>query len=1251
MSSKFRKVQAQRKFAQGAYIPPHHNNNVSAERRCEGHEKPAPPPAIVQNMSAVSLLDQVSFHNLHYHDRKMQPVVRLERLPRIQPDRTPRILRRVSIATDSTTAIPLLYRRQVWPHSKLGLRNRVILKKNPRQLSKKKVSRNLRTRRMVTRRKRTCCRDDTDTEDETPLKYLAASSPLDPPGRSFPKDSDGPSTSKDSSGFYSADNIERWISGAAQSTSQFKVPLPPRPKAAKHPGRQFQRDEMLMIPTVEDSMEIPEIPPSPSNAGCDKIERMSPTISTSSCYQQNDDEDQKVEPESLVTVAPCPSERYVTIKDVVNASQEERKLRCSICDFCKRAYKVEQLSQVFRESADDGEASNMVIWQSKPSRSSDDKQQTSNYVYLDILPGVSNLVIQIQYTVIPNQKKPILQARIVSKSEAESINECNLIENESLFEQLVEFLDAKMLKRYRTILLDALAAEKRSAEGETSRPKRSRPKLKAKITRKVAARGKPYDFKSAAKLTKFSSNSNKYVDNSSNSAVNSSKSAVNSSKSAVSSSKSAVSTSKFAASTSKSAVNSSKTAVNSTKSVVNSSKTVVNSSKSVVNSSKSAGNSNKSSASTSKSGANVASPGPAPAVAGPAVGGALPGASTSASPAAFPETPAAERKPSAAVRDAPVYYPTEQEFCDPVAYFEKIMPTASKFGICKVVAPASFKPKCTVNDKIRFNVANQYVARLYTRWGPASREMCAIKAHLASQRVPFTRSPILDSLEVDLPKLYHTVQKLGGLKKVIEKKLWGRVAENMRFSKRPQLEKRLDDIYVRYLLPYDTLSTQERDDIRAEVNKGWYKKNTKIVRRSLNPLHRQKQLLGESGTSASDTEDESDVAGALTEAEDCIVSGRRMTLANFMKVAQAVKDQYFPDNPEPTPREVEDEYWRIVLLAQEHICVNTASIDTGEEGYGFPKGKQDPYGKHPWNPKMISQNPGNVLSMLGPVLGVTVPTLHLGMMFSTSCWHSDPHGLPWIEYMHSGPAKIWYGIPDDQSAAFRGAVESLCQTSCQNKSIWLPSDITMIPPHFLLLSQVSLTRVEQNPGEYIIVFPKAYSSSISTGYTQSESVYFATNSWLKTVDHVFHELSDSCEPTMFSLEQLLIAVAGDPRAPASLLQLVHTTLATIVEDELQRRRDLSWLGVPITTATRPPHKKKPAGAWNDECEVCRTTLYLSKVTGLTDKKSAVCLKHAIRLLTSEKTKREITGLSLVEFLTKDQLQDVMTKLQDRFCPT
>ena len=81
---------------------------------------------------------------------------------------------------------------------------------------------------------------------------------------------------------------------------------------------------------------------------------------------------------------------------------------------------------------------------------------------------------------------------------------------------------------------------------------------------------------------------------------------------------------------------------------------------------------------------------------------------------------------------------------------------------------------------------------------------------------------------------------------------------------------------------------------------------------------------------------------------------------------------------------------------------------------------------------------------MGPVMGVTVPTLHVGMLFTTGCWYRDPHGLPWVEYHHTGAPKVWYGVPDSHSIAFYTAMKQLVPTFCLKKKIWLPSDTTMV---------------------------------------------------------------------------------------------------------------------------------------------------------------------------------------------------------------
>lgn len=41
--------------------------------------------------------------------------------------------------------------------------------------------------------------------------------------------------------------------------------------------------------------------------------------------------------------------------------------------------------------------------------------------------------------------------------------------------------------------------------------------------------------------------------------------------------------------------------------------------------------------------------------------------------------------------EAPTFYPSEDDFKDPLEYFEIVRPIAQKFGICRVVPPPSFK--------------------------------------------------------------------------------------------------------------------------------------------------------------------------------------------------------------------------------------------------------------------------------------------------------------------------------------------------------------------------------------------------------------------------------------------------------------------------------------------------------------------------------------------------------------------------------
>ncbi|XP_050300951.1 uncharacterized protein LOC126739349 [Anthonomus grandis grandis] len=583
--------------------------------------------------------------------------------------------------------------------------------------------------------------------------------------------------------------------------------------------------------------------------------------------------------------------------------------------------------------------------------------------------------------------------------------------------------------------------------------------------------------------------------------------------------------------------------------------------------------------------------------------------------------------------EAPVFHPTEQEFQDPLEYIERIRHKAEQFGICKIVPPSSFKPECKVSDDMRFTAFNQYVHKMLHRWGPNFKEFIAIRKYLATQSISLKTPPLIGGMEIDLPRLYQTVQSLGGLKDVIEKKKWSKVSDHMKIPKSAQDRvTKLDDIYCKYLLPYDTLSPAEREKLFDEVETCWAKRESRNLQEKLDPKISEESIE----TTGFDSDD--------NELDECTMKGKNMALNALYRIARNTMAVYFKS--EPTALEAEQEFWRYVTQKQNHICVHSASIDCGTWGYGFAVSKNSPFARHPWNLKVLSNNSSSVLRSLGPVMGVTIPTLHVGMVFSACCWYRDPHGLPWVEYLHTGGNKIWYGIPSSSCEVFHAAMQKLVPSYCRDKELWLPSDTAMVPPGMLLEHNVSLCRTIQEPGQFIVVFPKVFTSSISTGYVVSESVYFAPLHWLKTAKNLFTDLKNSCEPSMFSLDKLFVCIANDTRSSVEALRVILPFVEDLVSKETENRRRLREFSEieeeKINTVDPPTKKKKIQSVDGDfECEICRTNLYVSMVIDTHDD-LIYCLEDALKLI--ESNTKTVKNFKLKYSLNEEELHDIPKKI-------
>ncbi|VVC98460.1 unnamed protein product [Leptidea sinapis] len=506
---------------------------------------------------------------------------------------------------------------------------------------------------------------------------------------------------------------------------------------------------------------------------------------------------------------------------------------------------------------------------------------------------------------------------------------------------------------------------------------------------------------------------------------------------------------------------------------------------------------------------------------------------------------------------------------DPMKYIEHITKQCTQ-GMLKVVPPPQFKPPCQLGGPIHFTVVLHYISRMYKRWTPITKEITTMRAYLASQGVQIGRPPFIKGIQVDLPKLMNTIEKNGGFRNMQTKQQWDKVAQAMNYTSLRNPQKRLDQMYVRHILPYATLSSV------------WQKRYEALLFRSENPLRRGENILDGREMPPRDeyTDKEAKLLKHIAEIEECVI-------------AATANELFLGDANTPSAEDVEIVYWDIVTSGKEHVCVCGASVDTSDGGHGFPL-KCKPYCDSAWNLKNL---PGNLLGVLGEVPGVTVTTLHLEMAFSTSCWHRDPHGLPWIEYLHTGADKIWYSLPEEENENFRRVVKKYCPHICQNKSVWLPSDMVMIPPEVLLQEGVKLTRTVQKPGEYVIVCPRAYTCSVATGFSVCESVYFA----------------------------------------------LYSSVGIIV----------SSFGGQIRERSKPP-----SGAWNtkelDECQVCSSTLYLSRVVGVKRMRDgAMCPKHALIILNKGTRSRQgdstldLKGVTLDIFYSSVEIEEILQSIVRR----
>eukprot|EP00050_Salpingoeca_kvevrii_P014570 m.37540 g.37540 ORF g.37540 m.37540 type:complete len:1089 (-) comp5842_c1_seq1:46-3312(-) len=493
---------------------------------------------------------------------------------------------------------------------------------------------------------------------------------------------------------------------------------------------------------------------------------------------------------------------------------------------------------------------------------------------------------------------------------------------------------------------------------------------------------------------------------------------------------------------------------------------------------------------------------------------AKPAAAAQASAAPQPATPGAAAQPQSSASasgssgsgskkttppfelpEAPVYYPTDAEFCDPLAYIEKIRAEAEQFGICKIVPPPMWQPVCCLNEAFSFDTKLQRLHQLYRRRGKNSDFLECLRFHLQSEGNSLTEIPRMGGVELDLYKLSSIVARLGGLQAVINKNRWGRIANELRIPQNAfNRETRLQGFYYKYLLSYDMLSDEEKQYIESQVHDA---RRARLCRRMQADGPREDDAFG-------------------------FEEGKRHTLLSYKRFADEFKKTWYKTLEVPEGQ-LERDFWNILEKDDRHISVMYGSdIDSMTNGSGFPTDANDPYSRFGWNLNVLPGLPGSILKNAEGISGISMPWLYAGMVFATFCWHNEDNYLYSVNYMHFGDAKTWYGVPGSDAYKFEEVFRENLPNEFAQRPNLIHDIVTQLSPAKLTAGGVRVCRTVQRAREFVITFPQAYHAGFSHGFNCGEAVNFATADWLAFGYQATRDYRRQRRPVSLDHEKLVI---------------------------------------------------------------------------------------------------------------------------------
>ncbi|WFD23617.1 hypothetical protein MEQU1_002311 [Malassezia equina] len=308
---------------------------------------------------------------------------------------------------------------------------------------------------------------------------------------------------------------------------------------------------------------------------------------------------------------------------------------------------------------------------------------------------------------------------------------------------------------------------------------------------------------------------------------------------------------------------------------------------------------------------------------------------------------------------------------------------------------------------------------------------------------------------------------------------------------------------------------------------------------------------------------------------------------------------------------VERTFWHLVHAHDVLVDVEYgADVHSTTHGHASPTLEaepRNPYARSGWNLHNLPILPGSLLRYIrSDISGMTVPWIYIGMMFSAFCWHNEDHYTYSINYQHMGATKTWYGVPGADAEAFEAAMERIAPELFAADPALLLQLVTMMSPALALREGVRMYACHQRPNEFVVTFPKAYHAGLNHGFNVNEAVNFAMPDWIMDDLACVRRYQKHARVPVFSHDELLVTIALHHPQLSTALWLQHAFREMVDRELAGRARIRAQI-----TAHNPEAATDEAwdAATEVSCAHCKTLCYLSHVVR-SDDSPAACLAHA-----------------------------------------